>query len=252
MRYLQVVFKGMLGLVAEAVAVAGASLTGGLYAARPAVPTAGMMYFSTDRGSYGTLSVCIVDGAWIEEPPTRRSSGTLAARPVAPIPGDTYAVTAGAQSGARFTCYVGGAWNSSLGGAGFALPTPIPFTLASPDLAPQPADPWFDQGVILFDPALYAYLGAASQTLALFAAGQVTRGAGALFGDVQLYDLTNLAVLATLLFGTVGYSNQGQGFVMPASPVLLLVRSRCRAPAGTIPGDFLNLRGASIQIANTF
>lgn len=105
--------------------MAGATLTGGLYSARPAIPAIGDMYFSTDRGSYGALSLCIVAGVWVEEPATSRGTGTFAALPVAPIAGDTYAVTSGPQVGARYVCFVNGSWESDM-----AAPVPVPFDLS--------------------------------------------------------------------------------------------------------------------------
>lgn len=73
-----------------------ANLSGGLYAARPATPTVGMIYAATDRL---LLSVCITAGSWLELVGGPRT-GTLAARgSAATYIGSLYRVTSGDGSG---------------------------------------------------------------------------------------------------------------------------------------------------------
>jgi len=100
-----------LATLAEAMSMGNANLTGGLYAARPAVPSVGAIYASTDRQ---LLSVCLTAGVWLDMPGAVHGSGLYADIPASPHPGDTYAVTSGDQTGTRFSCFVDGSWEGSV------------------------------------------------------------------------------------------------------------------------------------------
>jgi hypothetical protein len=139
------------------------------------------------------------------------------------------------------------------GGGGIPPGTFFPETITLPivggDLEPQPGDPWFVVGAISFVPTAHTIPGAASTTFSFTGIGQTTRLG--LYGDLDLYDLANTTSLGTMSLEGPGWYG-GAVVVTPTTPTTLLLRARARPVGAAAPGDFFNLRGATLGITNTF
>lgn len=161
---------------------------------------------------------------WITWPVSLHTSGTLAERPVSPVAGDTYRVTSGAGVGAQYICFVDGEWVSLLQSG--ARPQHLPLC----DYATN-GGPLSVVGRCVLDPAIYAVPGLTLEA-ALVVIGDVS--SGGLTGTIELFDLTDAAVVATISVTSTTTTAQNATVVPPGSEHLYELRVQLTGGTGYI------------------